>query len=175
MTSAEEENRTRCRILTARDGAAGRRGAEIPAGLPGGFEATDERSPRNRRTAPCRNPRPPPRPRAAVRRPGGTPQLTGHFSAFTLSNRNEMICGVTLMRHRKPMTLATSDPRVLARDELQYGFGDGPCLTAIRELTTVLAPSLRRSLGGRCLGRGNRSSDPSSPCCSLWKGKPRRP
>ncbi len=47
------------------------------------------------------------------------------------------------MRRKKPTTLAISDPRVLALDEMQYGFGDGPCLTAIRELTTVHAPSLR--------------------------------
>lgn len=40
------------------------------------------------------------------------------FSAFTLSIRNEIICGVTLMRHRKPTTLATRDPRVLALDEM---------------------------------------------------------
>lgn len=65
------------------------------------------------------------------------------FSASTLSTRYEIFCGVTLMRHRRPTTVATSDPRVLALDELQYGFGDGPCLTAIRELSTIHAPSLR--------------------------------
>lgn len=65
------------------------------------------------------------------------------FSATRLSVHHEVICGVTLVRRRKPTTLASSDPRVLILDEMQYGFGDGPCFTAIRELTTVHVPSLR--------------------------------
>jgi GAF domain-containing protein len=65
------------------------------------------------------------------------------FSAFTLSVRNDVLCGVTLMRRRKPATVATSDPSVHALDELQYGLGEGPCLTALRELTTVHIPDLR--------------------------------
>jgi GAF domain-containing protein len=64
------------------------------------------------------------------------------FSAASLSTRNEVLCGVTLMRQRKAATVAVSDVRVLPLDEMQYGFGDGPCLTAIRESTTVHVPDL---------------------------------
>jgi GAF domain-containing protein len=65
------------------------------------------------------------------------------FSAFTLSVHNKLLCGVTLMRHKKPTTVATSDPDVHALDELQYGLGEGPCLTALRELTIVHIPHLK--------------------------------
>jgi GAF domain-containing protein len=68
------------------------------------------------------------------------------FSAFTLSVHNELLCGVTLMRHRKPATVATSDPDVHALDELQYGLGEGPCMTALREQTTVHVPHLKDEL-----------------------------
>ncbi|WP_457963330.1 GAF and ANTAR domain-containing protein [Arthrobacter sp. D1-29] len=65
------------------------------------------------------------------------------FSATSLSTHNEVFCGVTLMRKKKANTVAASDDRVLPLDELQYGFGDGPCLTAIRELATMHVPELR--------------------------------
>ncbi|MEW1808777.1 GAF and ANTAR domain-containing protein [Pseudarthrobacter sp. NPDC080039] len=64
------------------------------------------------------------------------------FSAFTLSIHNELLCGVTLMRRKKPTTVATSDPDVHALDELQYSLGEGPCLTALREQATVHVPNL---------------------------------
>lgn len=64
------------------------------------------------------------------------------FSAFRLSVHNELLCGVTLVRRKKPTTVATSDPRVLALDELQYGYGEGPCLSAAREVTTMHVPEL---------------------------------
>lgn len=65
------------------------------------------------------------------------------FSAARLSTRGEVLCGVTLLRHRKATTVAISDVRVLPLDEMQYGFGDGPCMTAIRELATIHVPNLR--------------------------------
>ncbi|MCQ6271084.1 GAF and ANTAR domain-containing protein [Pseudarthrobacter sp. R1] len=65
------------------------------------------------------------------------------FSAASLSTHNKLLCGVTLMRRKKPTTVATSDPAVLPLDELQYGHGDGPCLAALREKATVHVPDLR--------------------------------
>jgi GAF domain-containing protein len=46
-------------------------------------------------------------------------------------------CGVTLLRSRKRGTVASSSPTARSMDELQYGFGDGPCLRAARTETTV--------------------------------------
>lgn len=66
------------------------------------------------------------------------------FSAFTLSVHNDLLCGVTLMRRKKPVTVATSDPNVHALDELQYGLDEGPCLTCLRELSVVHAPDLSK-------------------------------
>lgn len=65
------------------------------------------------------------------------------FSAARLSTHAEVLCGVTLLRHRKATTVAISDDRVLPLDEMQYGFGDGPCMTAIRESATIHVPNLR--------------------------------
>lgn len=64
------------------------------------------------------------------------------FSAASLSATGEILCGVTLMRHKKPATVATSDPRVQALDEVQYGYGEGPCLAAVRGLVTIHVPDL---------------------------------
>lgn len=58
------------------------------------------------------------------------------------SSLNEVSCGVTVIRRKKPMTLASSDPRARTLDELQNSFGDGPCLTALREQTTILVPNV---------------------------------
>jgi GAF domain-containing protein len=65
------------------------------------------------------------------------------FSASSLSHNGDLLCRVTLMRRKKPTTVATSDPSVLALDELQYGYGDGPCLAALRAGTTFHVPDLR--------------------------------
>lgn len=65
------------------------------------------------------------------------------FSAAALSSQAEVFCSVTLIRHKKPATVAVSDARVLSLDETQYGFNDGPCLTATREQATMHAPHLR--------------------------------
>lgn len=54
----------------------------------------------------------------------------------------EVSCGITLARRKKYDTVGSSGPRALAMDEIQYGFGDGPCLSAIREARTELAPDV---------------------------------
>lgn len=55
---------------------------------------------------------------------------------------NTIHSGVTVLRHRKPQAMAASDAAAMALDELQNGFGEGPCLTALRQGTTVLVPDL---------------------------------
>ena len=64
------------------------------------------------------------------------------LSAAALSVHSRLLCGVTMVRKKKPATVATSHPRVKAMDELQYAYGDGPCLTALRDLDTVYIPTL---------------------------------
>jgi GAF domain-containing protein len=55
-----------------------------------------------------------------------------------------VICGITIMRHRKPATRAASSPEAFAMDEIQNRAGNGPCLAAMRDLETVYVPDLRR-------------------------------
>jgi GAF domain-containing protein len=55
---------------------------------------------------------------------------------------NTIHSGVTVLRHRKPEAVAASDAAAQVLDELQNGFGDGPCLAALRHRTTVLVPDL---------------------------------
>jgi len=69
-------------------------------------------------------------------------ELAG-FSALSLSRPDhEVICGITLIRRKKAATVASSNERARAMDEMQYQFGDGPCLTAIRSHATVYVPDL---------------------------------
>lgn len=46
-------------------------------------------------------------------------------------------CGITSQPHGRPPTVASSDVNAAQIDELQYGPGDGPCLTALRTGTLV--------------------------------------
>ncbi|MET1022414.1 MAG: GAF and ANTAR domain-containing protein [Arthrobacter sp.] len=64
-------------------------------------------------------------------------------SARSLSEPDdEILCGITLFRHRKAATVASSSAAAQAMDEIQYAFGDGPCVTASREQETVYVPDL---------------------------------
>lgn len=53
---------------------------------------------------------------------------------------DEVFCGVTLLRPRSMITVASSSERAQQVDEVQYGFDDGPCLRAAREGVTVHIP-----------------------------------
>lgn len=65
------------------------------------------------------------------------------MTAACLSSRDSIIqCGVTVIRDRRPAAVASSDSRAASLDELQNGFGEGPCLTALRQNTTMLVPDL---------------------------------
>ena len=44
---------------------------------------------------------------------------------------NTIHAGVTVLRHKRPRAVAASDPHAMALDELQNGFGEAPCLTAL--------------------------------------------
>ncbi|MBU8866586.1 ANTAR domain-containing protein [Paenarthrobacter aromaticivorans] len=66
------------------------------------------------------------------------------FSAESLSHRNTAVyCGITVLRRKKSATAASSDDRARVMDELQNAF-EGPCLTAMDKLTSVLVPDLLR-------------------------------
>jgi hypothetical protein len=66
------------------------------------------------------------------------------FSASNLAHDNKLLCSVTLVRRKKPVTIGPSDPLVKQLDELQYGIGGGPCLSALKELTTMHVPDVRQ-------------------------------
>jgi GAF domain-containing protein len=53
---------------------------------------------------------------------------------------NRMSCGMTVVRHKRPVAVASSDALAQNMDELQNSFGDGPCLTALRSGTVVSVP-----------------------------------
>jgi hypothetical protein len=56
-----------------------------------------------------------------------------HFVADHLSTTNRTIlCSVTLIRARSPITVASSSEEAKVMDEVQYSFGDGPCIDAAR-------------------------------------------
>lgn len=63
------------------------------------------------------------------------------LAALELSEEGtEVLCGVTLLRHKKAGTIASSGATAQAVDELQYDYQDGPCLTAARTQQPVHAP-----------------------------------
>src|SRR4051812_14308310 len=65
------------------------------------------------------------------------------FSASLLSPPDSKVhCNVTVARRKKRVTVACSDATARAMDELQYAFGDGPCLTAMRTGNTVYVPDV---------------------------------
>jgi GAF domain-containing protein len=47
-------------------------------------------------------------------------------------------CGITLRRADGPLTVASSDALAARVDEVQYSFGDGPCLTSMETGQVVL-------------------------------------
>jgi GAF domain-containing protein len=70
--------------------------------------------------------------------------ITEFLDAFTTTiaqalttNREQMWCAVTLLRPKRSTTVAASSSRAEALDEIQYHYGDGPCLTAAREHRVV--------------------------------------
>ncbi|MET3932699.1 GAF and ANTAR domain-containing protein [Arthrobacter sp. OAP107] len=67
------------------------------------------------------------------------------FSASKLAAPEPMLCAITVERDGRPVTVASSSDKARQMDEKQYGFDDGPCLTALREGRTVLVEDLGTS------------------------------
>ncbi|NJC22601.1 GAF domain-containing protein [Arthrobacter pigmenti] len=68
------------------------------------------------------------------------------FSVEQLDEDGELLCGVTLLRHNRAATVASSNERGRAVDEIQYSYDDGPCLRASREQEIMYAPDLIHEL-----------------------------
>lgn len=65
------------------------------------------------------------------------------YAAEALSRTGRrVLCGITVVRRKKPAATAASDPEALAMDEIQNEAGDGPCLAAMRELRTIYVRDL---------------------------------
>jgi GAF domain-containing protein len=69
-----------------------------------------------------------------------TEDITDFLNDFTATmaqalstDGDEVWCAVTLLRPKRSTTVAASSPHAEALDEIQYHYGDGPCLTAARE------------------------------------------
>ena len=63
------------------------------------------------------------------------------FSAESMSGpHGQIYSGITLLRHRSAATVASSGEHAQALDEIQYQFGDGPCLRSCREGVLVHVP-----------------------------------
>jgi GAF domain-containing protein len=78
-----------------------------------------------------------------------SPDMTAFLTEFTqkmattlATDGEEVWCAVTLLRPRRSATVASSNDRAAALDEIQYVYGDGPCLTAAREHTVVHVPDV---------------------------------
>ncbi|SFT91953.1 GAF and ANTAR domain-containing protein [Arthrobacter sp. ov118] len=67
------------------------------------------------------------------------------FSASKLAAPEPMLCAISVERDGRPVTVASSSDTAKRMDEKQYGFDDGPCLTALREGRTVVVADLRTS------------------------------
>ncbi len=64
------------------------------------------------------------------------------FTALTLSDPALAFCSITLLRRKKPATVASSGNGAVRLDETQYLAGSGPCLSAIREQAVMHVPDL---------------------------------
>ncbi|WP_262104825.1 GAF and ANTAR domain-containing protein [Arthrobacter sp. Marseille-P9274] len=76
--------------------------------------------------------------------------ITDFLNDFTMmiadhlaGDGDEVWCAVTLLRERKSTCVASSSDRAAALDEIQYDFGDGPCLTAAREHRIIHVSDMR--------------------------------
>ncbi|MEX5258426.1 GAF and ANTAR domain-containing protein [Kocuria arenosa] len=76
--------------------------------------------------------------------------ISGFLHTFTTTiadalstDGDEVWCAVTLLRPKRSATVAASSDHAEALDEIQYHYGDGPCLTAAREHRVVHVPDTR--------------------------------
>ncbi|WP_026818151.1 hypothetical protein [Arthrobacter castelli] len=69
-------------------------------------------------------------------------ELTHLASRKLAGPDDEVLCGVTLFRHKHAATVASSSERARAMDQLQYEFADGPCLNAARNVAAEVVASI---------------------------------
>lgn len=67
------------------------------------------------------------------------------MAAAGLGTGRPVLCSITVERAGFPVTVASSELAVMALDERQYAFNDGPCLTALRQDRMVFIPDLHAS------------------------------
>lgn len=66
------------------------------------------------------------------------------LSARSVSGDGEtVLCGITLLRHRRAATVAYNSETAKAMDELQYAYKEGPCLSAASHQRTVVVDDFR--------------------------------
>lgn len=66
------------------------------------------------------------------------------ISAALLAPDGSIACTITVERDGALTTVASSSEEGRMLDETQYSFGDGPCLTAVRQQRLVQVPDLAR-------------------------------
>ncbi|MFC4905110.1 GAF and ANTAR domain-containing protein [Kocuria oceani] len=64
------------------------------------------------------------------------------MAAHLSSEGTSVWCAVTVLRDGRVGTVASSNARAEVLDEIQYDYGDGPCLTAARQQLLVHVPDL---------------------------------
>lgn len=69
-------------------------------------------------------------------------EFTQVMAAHLSSAHTSVWCAVTLLRDGRVGTVAGSNARAEVLDEIQYDYGDGPCLTAARRQLITHAPDL---------------------------------
>ncbi|MFB0834676.1 GAF and ANTAR domain-containing protein [Arthrobacter halodurans] len=69
--------------------------------------------------------------------------LARHTVSVVAPPGAEVLCGITLLRDNNADTIASSSDRARLMDEIQYRYGDGPCLRAVRTNVPVLIPDLQ--------------------------------
>ena len=66
------------------------------------------------------------------------------FSARFLSRDREVLCGVTMRENRRSTVVASSSEDAWHLDEVQAGFGEGPCLQAQETGEVIAVPDTAR-------------------------------
>ena len=65
------------------------------------------------------------------------------LSAEHFREDQDVDCGIILRRDKKSVVVASSSARAEQMDEMQMGFGDGPCLQALATQEIVTVPDVR--------------------------------
>lgn len=69
-------------------------------------------------------------------------QLAEYTAARFSGPGQELLCAISLFRRKRGTTVAGNNPGARLMDQAQVDCGDGPCLTAARDLVTVQVPEL---------------------------------